>query len=109
MAHKSDFLLKKERMELTLARAKENFLAALTLEGKSPETVRWHNMKLTAFLNFVQPNGSEVKICELTLEDARQFIRSLMERKTKQQPQNSPLPSGKINQSHAVVRPKPER
>ena len=33
MAHNSDFLLRKERMELTLARAKENYLANLTLEG----------------------------------------------------------------------------
>ena len=70
-------------MELTFARAKENFLAALALEGKSPETVLWHNKKLSAFLNFMQPNGSQVKICELTLDDARRFIRSLMERKTK--------------------------
>jgi len=31
----------------------------------------------------MQPNGSQVKICELTLDDARRFIRSLMERKTK--------------------------
>lgn len=57
--------------------------AALALEGKSPETILWHNKKLSAFLNFMQPNGSQVKICELTLDDARRFIRSLMERKTK--------------------------
>jgi len=48
MAHKSDFLLRRERMELTFARAKENFLAALALEGKSPETISWHNKKLSA-------------------------------------------------------------
>ena len=70
-------------MDLTFARAKENFLAALALEGKSPETILWHNKKLSAFLSFMQPNGSQVKICELTLDDARRFIRSLMERKTK--------------------------
>lgn len=57
MAYRSDFLLRRERMELTLARAKENFLAALTLEGKSPETVLWHNKKLSAFLTFMQPRG----------------------------------------------------
>ena len=55
MAHKSDFLLRRERMELTFARAKENFLAALALEGKSPVTISWHNKKLSAFLSFMQP------------------------------------------------------
>lgn len=83
MAHNTDFLLRKERMELTLARAKENYLANLTLEGKSPETVVWHNKKLSAFLGFMEADGSAVKVCELSVDDARNFVRSLMERKTK--------------------------
>ena len=65
MAHNTDFLLRKERMELTLARAKENYLANLTLEGKSPETVVWHNKKLSAFLDFMEADGTAVKVCEL--------------------------------------------
>lgn len=83
MAHKKDYLLRLESMEITLARAKENFLAALTLEGRSPETVVWHEKKLSAFLRFLQTNGREVKVRDLTVDDARQFVRSLMERKTK--------------------------
>ncbi|MCC6192613.1 MAG: tyrosine-type recombinase/integrase [Anaerolineales bacterium] len=70
-------------MELTLRRAKENFLAALTLEGKSPETILWHNKKLTAFLAFMETTASEVRIRDLAVDDARSFVRSLMERTTK--------------------------
>ena len=53
MTHKSDYLLRKERMELTLTRAKDNFLSALTLEGKSSETV----MDLDVVGNSGKPTG----------------------------------------------------
>ena len=39
--------LKKELMELTLPRALDNYMTALTLEDKSPETILWYRKKLT--------------------------------------------------------------
>ena len=39
--------LKKELMELTLPGAFDNYMTALTPEGKSPETILWYRKKLT--------------------------------------------------------------
>ena len=76
-------LKRREQMELTLPQAVDYFLTALTLEGKSPATLLWHRKKLTAFSVFIQNGGAPFKICDLTLQDGRAFVQSLMERKTR--------------------------
>ena len=76
-------LKRREQMELTLPQAVDYFLTALTLEGKSPATLLWHRKKLTAFSVFIQNSGAPFKICDLTLQDGRAFVQSLMERKTR--------------------------
>ena len=75
--------LKKELMELTLPRAIDNYMTALTLEGKSPETILWYRKKLTRFATFMQDGGTPAKVRSLTLDDGRSFIKSLMELTTR--------------------------
>ena len=82
MVHKTSFK-QREIMQLTLPQAIDYYLTALTLEGKSPETVLWYLKKLTPFAAFMQNGGAPSKICALDLEDGRTFVKSLMERKTK--------------------------
>jgi hypothetical protein len=55
----------------------------MTLEGKSPETVLWHRKKLPAFAQFLQQQGHSLKVKDVRVEDARAFIKSLLERKTR--------------------------
>jgi len=81
MTYKSN--LRKELMELTLPRAIENYTTALTLEGKSPETILWYRKKLTGLAAFMQYGGAPVKVRSLTLDDGRSFIKSLMDRTTR--------------------------
>ena len=82
MVHKTNSK-QREIMELTLPQAIDYYLTALTLEGKSPETILWHRKKLTAFATFLQNGGAPLKICSLAVEDGRAFVKLLMERTTK--------------------------
>ena len=65
-------------MELTQARSIENYTTALSLAGKSPETILWCRKKLTGFETFMQNGGTLAKVRSLTLDDGRSFIKSLM-------------------------------
>ena len=69
--------LKKELMEQTLPRAIDDYMTALTLEGKSPKTILWYRKKLTRFATFMQDGGTPAKVCSLTLDDGRSFLKSL--------------------------------
>jgi site-specific recombinase XerD len=64
-------------MELTLPRAINNYMTAITLEGKSPKTILWYRRKLTRFATFMQDGGTSAKVRSLTLDDERSFIKSL--------------------------------
>ncbi|MBN1887194.1 MAG: tyrosine-type recombinase/integrase [Thermoflexales bacterium] len=68
---------------LMLNQAIDYYLTAITLEGKSPETVVWHRKKLTKFSAFIQNGGSPPKVCDFTLDDGRAFVKLLMEQETR--------------------------
>jgi hypothetical protein len=74
---------RKENMKLELPQAIDYFTTAMTLEGKSPYTVLWHRKKLPAFAKFLQDSGHSLKVGDLAVEDARAFIKHLMERTTR--------------------------
>ncbi len=74
---------RKENMKLELPQAIDYFVTAMTLEGKSPYTVLWHRKKLPGFAKFLQDSGRSLKVGDLTVEDARAFIKYLMERTTR--------------------------
>jgi hypothetical protein len=69
-------------MQTTLAQAIHNYLTVIKLEGKSPSTMRWHTKKLGGLLNFLQDGtGEPILVQELSIDAARGFIQSLMDRK----------------------------
>jgi site-specific recombinase XerD len=70
-------------MKLELPQAIDYFLTTLTLEGKSPRTILWHRKKLPAFAKFLRDSGRSLKVSELTVDDARAFIKHLMDRTTR--------------------------
>ena len=74
------------RKEITMPsieQALDNYLATLTIEGKSPEYTAWLRKRLKDFIAFRQSDGTSVKVSQVTLEDGRAFIKYLMERKTR--------------------------
>jgi integrase/recombinase XerC/integrase/recombinase XerD len=75
--------MREEWMKVTLTQAIRDYLMLLAQEGKSPETIEWHKKKLNAFREFISPDGDDILVCELTIDDARRFIKFLMDRKTK--------------------------
>ncbi len=74
---------RKENRKLEIPQATDYFVTAMTLEGKSPYTVLSHRKKLPAFAKFLQDSGRSLKVGDLTVEDARAFIKHLIERTTR--------------------------
>lgn len=70
-------------MSITLNQAVENYLTELALEGKSPDTILWHRKKLTALCAFMKNGGEPPLIRDLTIDDVKSVVKSLMERKTR--------------------------
>ena len=83
MTHRTTPARRRENMSLELPQAIDYFCTSMTLEGKSPETIVWHRKKLPAFAQFLQQRGHSLKVIDLDLDDARSFIKDLMERKTR--------------------------
>ena len=60
-------------MELTLPTLIDLFITTKQTEGKSPRTLNWYRDKLIHFARYLG-NGSEAKLKDLSLDDARSFI-----------------------------------
>jgi integrase/recombinase XerD len=77
---------KKDLMMVSLDKGIELYLSTLTTEGKSPRYIDWLNTRLRFFNDFIRETYREdFKLQDLTVEDGRDFIRSLMERTTRYQ------------------------
>ncbi len=83
MSHKTTAARRRENMSLELPQAVDYFCTSMTLEGKSLETALWHRKKLPAFAQFLQQQGHTLKVKDVRVEDARAFIKFLLERKTR--------------------------
>jgi len=72
------------RMKITLEEAIQNYLTVIRLEGKSPATIRWHTRKLREYHKFLQAGSEGILFVQgFTLDAARSFIQSLMDRETR--------------------------
>lgn len=69
-------MLRRERMEVTLATLIDLFLATKQTEGKSPRTISWYRDFLSRFMRFTT-NGHETRLREISIDTAREFIASL--------------------------------
>jgi hypothetical protein len=72
---------KRELMMITLQKATDYYLATLETEGKSPRYIDFLKTRLCYFNRYMQETYSQdKKLQEMTVEDGRDYMRSLMER-----------------------------
>jgi hypothetical protein len=68
-------------MVITLQKATDYYLSQLETEGKSPRYIDWLRTRLSYFNRYLhEVYGQNVKLQDLTVEDGREYMRSLMER-----------------------------
>jgi len=69
---------------ISLDKAIELCLSTLATEGKSPRYIDWLRTRLRFFSAFIrETQGKNFKVQDLTVDDGRDFIRHLMDRKKK--------------------------
>ncbi len=72
---------KRELMMITLQKATDYYLATLETEGKSPRYIDFLKTRLCYFNRYMQETYSQdIKLQEITVDDGRDYMRSLMER-----------------------------
>ena len=77
---------RKDLMMVSLDKGIELYLSTLATEGKSPRYIDWLNTRLRFFNDFISETyGEDFKLQDLTVEDGRAYIGSLMERNTRYQ------------------------
>ena len=66
---------------ITLQKATDYYLAQLETEDKSPRYIDWLRTRLSYFNRYMRETyGQDIKLQDITLEDGRDYMRSLMER-----------------------------
>jgi hypothetical protein len=74
---------KRDLMMITLQKATTLYLSTLETERKSPRYIDWLRTRLKFFNNYIEDTyGTDFKVQDLTVEDGRDYLRSLMERNT---------------------------
>lgn len=81
MVSRTETILRREKMEITLPILIEQFCATKQIEGKAVKTVSWYRDCLNRFVKHLQ--NAEAKLPSFTLENARAFVASLQEQKSK--------------------------
>ena len=82
MSTKTTRMLRREKMEITLPTLIDLFLTTKKTEGRSPKTIGWYRDLLTRFATYVG-NGSDARLKDVTLDDARSFVAFLQEKTTR--------------------------
>ena len=72
---------RRELMMITLQKATDYYIATLETEGKSPRYIDFLKTRLRYFNRYIQETyRQDIKLQEMTVEDGRDYMRSLMER-----------------------------
>lgn len=74
MGTRSEEILRRERMEMTLPTLIDLFAATKEIEGKSPKTIKWYVNLLGHFASYL---GKTATLRHLTLNNARSFVAHL--------------------------------
>lgn len=77
MSRKSEQLRRQERMEILLTTLQDYYLTSKKLKGCSPKTLTARQSVLSRFIRFLEARGHSLKLIDLTLQDARDFSKSL--------------------------------
>jgi site-specific recombinase XerD len=80
MRSRTEVILRREKMEITLPVLIDQFCATKQIEGKAPKTVSWYR---DCLLRFTRHQGEDIRLPSFTLENARAFIAVLQEQKSK--------------------------
>jgi site-specific recombinase XerD len=83
MSHRTEVLLKKERMEVTLPILVEYYATSKQVKGCSKKTLIGIRSNLNKFIRFLEKRGHSLKLSELTIHDARAYVASLQGTVTK--------------------------
>jgi hypothetical protein len=74
----------RDLMMVTLSKATQLYLLTLATEGKSPRYIDWLKTRLRFFNDYIENiYGPVFKVQDLSVEDGRDYLRSLMERTTR--------------------------
>jgi site-specific recombinase XerD len=77
MRKKSERLIRKERMEITLPILIEYYLNTKKIKGCSPKTLLNTKSNLTKFVRYLEQQGHSLRLSELTFEHARAYAAEL--------------------------------
>ncbi len=83
MSHRTQVLLKKERMQVTLPILVEYYATSKQVKGCSPKTLVGIRSNLNKFIKFLEKRGHSLKLSDLTIHDARAYVASLQGTVTK--------------------------
>lgn len=83
MSRKSEFLRKRERVDITLPMLLDYYLTSKKVRGCSPKTIIALRSVLQRFIRFLEGRQHSLKLGNLTIEDGRVYVASLQGRITK--------------------------
>ncbi len=84
MVTRTERILRRERMEMTLPNLIDLFLATKQTEGRAQKTISWYRDMINLFKDYLC-NGSVPTIKDFTVDNARAFIASLQKQGTRYQ------------------------
>src|SRR5581483_7761897 len=77
MSHRSELLRKKERMEITLSTLIDYYVTSKQVKGCSKKTLIGMSSNLGRFVRYLTQKAHSLKLADLTIHDARDYITSL--------------------------------
>jgi site-specific recombinase XerD len=77
MSNRTKVLLRKEQMEVTLPILMEYYVTSKQVKGCSKKTLLGLRYNLGKFMHFLRSHGHSLKLKDLTLHDARDYVISL--------------------------------
>lgn len=83
MSRRTQVLLKRERMNITLSMLVEYYATSKQVKGCSKKTLVGIRSNLGKFIHFLEKRGHSLKLTDLTIHDARAYIASLQGNVTK--------------------------
>lgn len=83
MSRKSEFLRKRERVDITLPMLLDYYFTSKKVRGCSPKTIIALSSVLQRFIRFLEGRQHSLKLGDLTIEDGRAYVASLQGRITK--------------------------
>ena len=81
MGKRTQDILRRRKMETTLAQGIDLFILAKETEGRSPKTTQWYRTMLGHFAQHL-PKGADTRLIELGIGDARAFVAHMQSKDT---------------------------